>query len=217
MADAADAAVPAAPAGYSLRDAAEDLVGGAFRPRRPPGRLWPSSLGWGRQAALVAVAGFVQGIDVYLREPFTASDLPPALVGWLPALNILGNPAISILVSLASWLLMVGGGRTIAFRRFTARHLGSGLAFGWWSATLPTLAAIVIGLILGLKSDTIAFVIAFLVTLHLVPSVAESCDLSVGHAFWVIVLGPLAAILAVVVSLLGFGFAEKLIGFRLLP
>ncbi|TDR88240.1 hypothetical protein [Enterovirga rhinocerotis] len=200
--------------GYSPRAALADLVDGAFRARRLPRRRGSEPLGWGWQAAMVALAGFVSGIDVYVREPFRASDLPPGAEGWLPLLNVVGNPAIAILVSLAVWLLMIGGGRVISFGRYDARRLGSGLAFGWWAATLPILGAIALGMAVGFASDTIAIVVAFLVTAHMIPSVAEACDLSIAQAFGVTILGPLALILLVVLGLLAFGFSAKLLGMR---
>lgn len=215
MPDAVEAAAPAPGAGYSLTRAADDLIGGAFRPRLPPRRQGSEPLGWGRQAVLVAGAGFVGGIDVYVREPFKPVDVPAEWVGWLPLLNVVGNPAIAILVSLVTWLVSVAGGRLIAFGRFGARQLASGLAFGWWSATLPVLAAIALGMASGLKSDVIALVVVFLLTIHMVPSVAETSDLTIGQACAVVLLGPIAAVIVIVLALLGFGFTEKLIGIRL--
>lgn len=214
--DVAETSLPALAAGYSPKQAAHDLVAGAFRSRQPPRRREDVPLGWWWQALLVVLAGFVAGIDVYLREPFKASDLPPDMAGWLPFFNFVGNPAISILVALLCWLFGMAGGRLISFGRFSLREVGSGLAFGWWSATLPILGAIVLGMALGLKSDTIATIVIFLVTLHLVPSVAESCGISISHSFAVIALGPLVLLLLVGLGLLAFGFSGKLMGFGLI-
>lgn len=212
---AAAEAVVHAPSGYSPGDAAEDLIGGALRPRHPPRRNGPEPLGWGWQVVLVSLAGFVSGIDVYVREPFKPADLPAEWLGWLPLLNVLGNPALAVLVSLFVWLLSVAGGRLIALDRFGTRQLASGLAFGWWAATLPMLGAIALGMASGLKSDVIALVVVFLLIIHMVPSVAEACSLTIPRACAVVLLGPLAAILLVVASLLALGFAEKLVGMRL--
>lgn len=207
--------LPPEPAsGYSPRAALDDLLGGAFRGRLPPRRRGPDPLPWGWQAGLVALSGFVSGIDIYLREPFRPSDIPAEAAAWLPLLNIVGNPAISILVSILAWLLMIGGGKAIFLGRLEMRRLGSGLAFGWWSATLPMLGAIVLGMSLGWASDTIAIIVAVLVTAHIVPSVAEACGFSIAQGFGVTILGPLAMILLAGAILLAFGFSAKLLGFR---
>lgn len=214
--DAAEAAAPRV-AGYSFREAGEDLVAGAFRARRPARRRESRPLGWGWQAGLVGLAGLASGVDIYLREPFQPSDVPADWAGWLPLLNIVGNPAISILVSLLCWLLMIGGGKLLFLGRFAARDLGSGLALGWWSATLPILGAIAAGLAFGLKSDTIALLVTVLVTAHIVPSLAETCDITIGRAFGIALLGPLALILLAVAGAVGFGFLGKLAGARFVP
>lgn len=214
--DAAEAAPPPL-AGYSVREAAKDLLAGAFRARHPARRRGPTPLGWGWQAGLVGLSGLASGVDIYLREPFQPSDVPPDWAGWLPLLNIVGNPAISVFVSLLCWLLMIGGGKLLFRGRLDSRDLGSGLALGWWSATLPVLGAIALGLALALKSDTIALMVAVLVTAHIVPSLAESCGLTIGQGFGVVFLGPLALILLAVAILVGFGFLGKLAGIRLLP
>ena len=201
-------------AGYSANEAMSDLVGGAFRSRRPPRRYGVEPLGWGWQLALVGVAGFVSGIAVYLREPFKAKDLPADMSAWLPALNFVGNPAISILVALATWFAIILGGRVISFGRFGFQDIGSGVAFGWWSATLPMLAATFVGLPLGVPTEAIVTIVTFLIVLHVVPSIAEACDISIGRAFSVLVLGPIALVLIVGACLLAFGFSEKLLGIR---
>lgn len=214
MPDGAENPPAVSVAGYSVNEAITDLVEGAFRSRRPPRRHGVEPLGWGWQVALVAIVGLVAGIAVYLREPFKAKDLPADMAGWLPLLNIVGNPLISILVALVTWLAIIAGGRVISFGRFGMRDIGSGVAFGWWSATLPILAAIVVGLPLGLSTETIVTIVTFLIVLHLVPSIAQACGISIGRAFSVIVLGPLTLVLIVGLCLLAFGFTEKLLCIR---
>lgn len=200
--------------GYSTAEAIQDLVGGAFRSRRPPRRHGVEPLAWRWQLVLVAIAGFVAGIAIYFREPFKASDLPRDMVAWLPAFNFIGNPLISILIALGTWVAIVMGGRVISFGRFGFQDIGSGVAFGWWSAMLPVFGAIALGLPLGVPTEAIALVVTLLIFLHLVPSLAEACDISIGRAFSVIVLGPIALLLIVALCLLAFGFSEKLLGFR---
>lgn len=202
------------PPGYSGAQAVLDLLGGARYARRPVRRRAGAPVPWGWLALLTVLSGLAWGLDIYLREPFRADELPAEWRSHLWLANTILLPLMSIAGFALSAGLFVLGARILLGGRASTHRLATAIVLGGWSAVLPMLLVAGIGGGVGIPTDLVATVNACVLLGYIAPSLAETAGVSVGRALGSVVLGLLFLTLLLVAAALAFGFGAKIAGFR---
>lgn len=199
-------------AGYSLHAAAEDLLGGALAPRRPAWRRGPAALGTGWSLVLLALSGLATSLDTFVREPIRAEDLPETWRDSLPVLNATVLPLAAMAFGILGYAVSAVGAWLLLRRRMTFGAVSAAVVFGFWSSVLPSVAVIALALAAGLSNDAISLLVALVITVHVVPSLAEMGHLGIGRAFLAYLFGPLLLAVALFLIVLAAGFIAKGVG-----